>query len=52
MRRLHTGDLVSRAVIHNNVVYVSGLTATDKTKGLEDQTREVLSRIEGVLREA
>src|SRR5688572_16411899 len=52
MRRLHTGDLVSRAVIHNNTVYVSGLTATDKTKCVEDQTREVLSRIEAVLAEA
>lgn len=51
IKRLHTGDLVSRVVVHNNVAYVSGLTANDKTKGVEDQTREVLSRIEGVLAE-
>ena len=52
IRRLQTGDLVSRAVIHNGVVYVSGLTATDRTKGAADQTREILTKIDEVLREA
>ena len=52
IQRLHTGDLVSRAVIHNNIVYVSGLTATDKTKDIDEQTREVLARVDGVLAEA
>lgn len=51
INRLHTGELVSRVVVHNKVAYLSGLTATDKTKGIEDQTREVLVRIEGVLEE-
>lgn len=51
LKRLHTGDLVSRTVIHNGVVYLSGLTSRDKTKGLADQTREVLDRIEEALGE-
>ena len=51
IKRLHTGNLVSRVVVHNDVAYISGLTATDKTKGIVDQTREVLTRIEGVLEE-
>lgn len=49
IKRINTGELVSQAVIHNNIVYVSGLTAPDKTKGIEDQTRQVFKRIEDVL---
>ena len=52
LKRHHTGDLVSRMVVHNGVAYLSGLTSRDKTKGLADQTREVLERIAEALGEA
>ncbi|CAH1671127.1 MULTISPECIES: RidA family protein [unclassified Chelatococcus] len=52
LKRFHTGDLVSRMVSHNGVVHLSGLTSRDTKKGLADQTREVLERIEEALAEA
>lgn len=52
IRRINTGEVLSQALVHNNIVYVCGMTATDRTKVLEDQTRQVLKRIDDVLREA
>jgi len=52
IRRINTGEVLSQAVVHDNIVYVCGMTAPDKTKGLEDQTRQVFKRIDDILREA
>lgn len=52
IKRIKTGEVLSQAVVHNGIVYVCGVTAPDKTKGLEDQTRQVFGRIDDILREA
>ncbi len=52
IKRINTGQVLSQAVVHNNIAYVCGMTALDRTKGLEDQTRQVFQRIDDVLREA
>ncbi len=49
IKRINTGELVSQAVIHNNTVYVSGLTAPDKTQDVEGQARQIFGRIDQVL---
>jgi enamine deaminase RidA (YjgF/YER057c/UK114 family) len=49
IRRINTGEVLSQAVVHNNIVYVCGMTATDRTKDVEDQTRQVFKRIDDVL---
>ena len=40
---------LSKAVEHNGVVYVAGLTATNKSLGMKQQTEEVLKKIDGYL---
>lgn len=40
---------LSKAVEHNGVVYVAGLTATNKSVGIKQQTEEVLKKIDGYL---
>lgn len=52
IRRINTGEVLSQAVVHNNIAYLCGVTAPDKTAGLEDQTRQVFKRIDDLLREA
>jgi enamine deaminase RidA (YjgF/YER057c/UK114 family) len=52
IKRINSGELVSQAVIHNNTVYVSGLTAPDKSQGVEGQAQQIFDKIEGVLRAA
>jgi enamine deaminase RidA (YjgF/YER057c/UK114 family) len=52
IRRINTGEVLSQAVVHNNIVYVCGMTATDRTKDLEDQTRQVFKRIDDILHQA
>jgi len=40
---------LSKVVEHNGTVYVAGTTATDKSVGMKEQTREVLATIDGLL---
>ena len=42
----------SRAVIHNGVVYLSGVVADDKTLSMAGQTEQILKKIERVLKKA
>jgi enamine deaminase RidA (YjgF/YER057c/UK114 family) len=50
--RLHPGPRMSQAVVHNGVVYVQGFTAEDTSADLKGQTKQILARIDAVLKEA
>ncbi len=42
----------SRAVAYENLVFLSGIVADDKTLPMKEQTEQVLARIDGFLAEA
>src|SRR5262245_66542582 len=50
IKRFENGPRRSRVVVHNDTVYLAGLTA-EKTvgKSLTEQTQEILARIDGLL---
>ncbi|HTP83266.1 MAG TPA: RidA family protein [Alphaproteobacteria bacterium] len=52
IKRINPGPRMSQAVIHNGVVYVQGLVAEDVSADLKGQTKQVLTRIEALLKEA
>ncbi|MEK9671851.1 MAG: RidA family protein [Rhodospirillaceae bacterium] len=45
MPHLDSGDILSQGTASGDTVYLSGLTATDKTKDIKGQTKEVLDKI-------
>ena len=51
-KRLKPGPRMSQAVIHGDTVYLAGQVADDFDSGLEQQTKEVLAKIDGLLKEA
>ncbi|MDC1090521.1 RidA family protein [Emcibacteraceae bacterium] len=50
IRRVDTNEIGSRAVIHNNVVYLCGQVAHDFEGGIVDQMTQALSRIDEILK--
>ncbi len=52
IERIGLGEWNSRAVVHNGIVYLSGMVADDKTLPMKEQTEQVLARIDGFLAEA
>jgi enamine deaminase RidA (YjgF/YER057c/UK114 family) len=53
IRRLHGNGRLSKAVVHNGIVYLTGQVAEDHPGGdVTEQTREVLQRIDALLEEA
>jgi enamine deaminase RidA (YjgF/YER057c/UK114 family) len=50
--RLHIGDTLSEAAIHNDTVYLAGQIAEDTTQNIQGQMREVLGHIDRLLAEA
>jgi enamine deaminase RidA (YjgF/YER057c/UK114 family) len=45
--------LISYAVVHRGIVYLSGITATStESRDVKDQTRQILARIDALLAEA
>jgi enamine deaminase RidA (YjgF/YER057c/UK114 family) len=46
------GPLISQGVIHNDTLFLAGVTASDLTGDVGAQTREVLQTIDGLLTEA
>ena len=46
------GPLMSRCIIHNDTVLLSGIVAGDLSQSTEMQTRDVLRTIDGLLAEA
>ena len=53
IQRIDVGPLMSKAVVHGDTVYLSGLVA-NKTlgQGVAEQTREILEIIDGYLAQA
>ena len=49
---IEPGSWSSRAVIHNGVVYLSGVVADDKTLSMAGQTEQILKKIDKVLKKA
>ena len=49
---IEPGSWNSRAVIHNGIVYLSGVVADDKTLSMAGQTEQILKKIEKVLKKA
>ncbi len=51
IERIQPGQWNSRAVVHGDMVYLSGIVADDKTLPIEGQTEQVLGKIDAVLAE-
>lgn len=52
IRRLHPGQRMSQAVVHNGTVYLAGQVADDTNQDVAGQTRQVLASIDKLLKEA
>ena len=53
IQRIHTNDRMSQIVIHGDTIYLSGQVASGAPDGtVTEQTKDILSRIEGYLAEA
>lgn len=51
-QRLNVGPRMSQAVVHGDTVYIAGQIATDTTEDTVGQTKQVLAKIDALLREA
>ena len=49
IKRFETKKRMSRAVVHNNTVYLCGQVAKDSAKGMAEQTITTLEKIEELL---
>ena len=47
--RFETNDRMSRAVIHNNTLYLCGQVAADATTNISEQTQTMLNKVETLL---
>lgn len=52
MQRLHQNQRRSRAIIVNNMVYLSGQYADNTDVGIKGQTEQILHKIDALLAEA
>ncbi len=52
IQRINAGPRMSQAVVHGNTVYIAGQVASDTTADIVGQTRQILTKIESLLREA
>jgi enamine deaminase RidA (YjgF/YER057c/UK114 family) len=53
LKRIGAGDRMSEAVIHNGMVYLAGMVAeTTVGKSVKEQTKDILSQIDDVLKQA
>jgi enamine deaminase RidA (YjgF/YER057c/UK114 family) len=52
IKRCQVGPRMSQAVSCNGLVYVAGQVADNRKAGIEEQTRDVLAKIERLLAEA
>ena len=50
--RIQPGSRMSRAVVHDRTVYISGQTANNRKGSIEQQTEETLDKIDQLLHEA
>lgn len=52
IKRFEVGSRMSQAVAANGLLYVAGQVADDRKAGVEDQTRDVLAKIDALLAQA
>lgn len=52
IKRIDSNERLSRIVIHNGVAHIAGVTATNGDAGIEEQTRDALSKIDTYLAQA
>ncbi len=52
IQRFDTGRRLSEIVIHNQTIYLTGQVAQNAQQGMEDQTSQVLARIDQLLAQA
>jgi enamine deaminase RidA (YjgF/YER057c/UK114 family) len=52
IRRIDVGPRMSQAVVHGKTVYLAGQVAADPKADVTGQTEQILSQIDGLLREA
>ena len=50
--RIRPGAWNSKAVIHGDMIYLSGIVADDKSAGMKEQTKQVLAKIDAILVES
>jgi enamine deaminase RidA (YjgF/YER057c/UK114 family) len=50
IKRFSSDKRLSRAVTHGNVAYLAGITADDRSKGMREQTAEILAKIDAMLK--
>jgi enamine deaminase RidA (YjgF/YER057c/UK114 family) len=50
--RYQKGSRMSQAVSYGGLVYIAGQVADDRDAGVEEQTRQVLDKIDALLKEA
>ncbi len=49
IERIEPGPLMSQAVVHNGVAYLSGLVASDLDADVKGQTASILEKIDSIL---
>lgn len=49
IQRLEIGARMSRAVVHNNTVYLCGQVAEDRSADITEQTRTMLAKVDALL---
>jgi enamine deaminase RidA (YjgF/YER057c/UK114 family) len=49
IERFDKNERLSRVVVHNGTIYLSGLTADDKKTNTTDQTKQILQKADGLL---
>lgn len=52
IQRFNSDKRLSRAVVHGNLVWLAGITADDRSKGMREQTAEILAKIDALLKTA
>ena len=50
--RYHTATRMSQAVVHGDTVYLAGQVADDRNADVQEQTRQVLAKVDALLNEA
>ena len=52
IKRIQSGARMSGAVVHGNTVYLAGQVADDTSEGVAGQTKQILAKIDALLKEA
>ena len=52
IKRIDTNKLMSKAVVHGNTIYLSGLTASDRSLDVKGQCQQILDSIDSYLAQA